>query len=245
MVAKSRPLIAVPAYPLRTGRVDGWVTKGVAVPRPYLEAILRAGGEGAVLLPRRITNAEADEIISLFAGLILLGGGDVDPAQYGEERSDRTYGVIGLRDEFEIALLEAATRQGIPVFGICRGAQLLAVARGGTLLQHITDNPGIENHGKPGVESGAHLHELSITPDTKLSKILGVDTVMASCHHHQAVATIPSRLRQSANAPDGIIEAIESTDDHFCIAVQWHPEDTAVSDPNQQRLFDAFVEACR
>ena len=242
---KPLPIIAIPAYPLRKGRVDGWVTAGVAVPQPYLDAIVRAGGEGAVLLPRSITAAEADAIIANFDGLMLLGGGDVSPSQYGEEREDKTYGVIRVRDEFEIALLDAATRASLPVFGICRGAQLLAVARGGTLLQHITDTPGIRDHGKPGVESGANLHELSIAADTKLSAILGVDTVMASCHHHQAVATIPNGLRQSASAPDGIIEAIESTDDHFCIAVQWHPEDTAATDTNQQRLFDAFVEACR
>lgn len=238
-------MIAVPAYPLRKGRVDGWVTAGVAVPQPYLDALLRAGGEGCVLIPRAISAEEADEIISNFDGLMLLGGGDVNPSQYGEERHERTYGVIGVRDDFEIALLDAATRAVLPVFGICRGAQILAVARGGTLMQHISDTPGIEGHGVPGVESGAQLHEISITGGTRLAEVLNVNTVIASCHHHQAVDMVPNGLRVSASTPDGVIEAIESTTDHFCIAVQWHPEDTAGDDPDQQRLFDEFVQACR
>lgn len=197
-----------------------------------------------MLLPRAISPKEADEVISNFNGLMLLGGGDVNPSQYGEERDARTYGVIGVRDDFEIALLDAATRAAVPVFGICRGAQILAVARGGTLMQHISDMPGIEGHGVPGVESGAQLHEISINEGTHLAEILKVSTVIASCHHHQAVDMVPKGLRVSASASDGVVEAIESTTDHFCIAVQWHPEDTARDDPNQQRLFDEFVKAC-
>lgn len=245
LATNKRPVIALPGYPLKKGRVDGWVTPGVAVPQPYLEAVARAGGEGCVLLPRSISAAEADEIVSSFDGLMLLGGGDVDPANYGEERGERTYGVIRVRDEFEIALLDAATRSSLPVFGVCRGAQILAVARGGTLMQHITDMPGVEGHGIPGVESGAQLHEIFINQESRLAEILQVDAVTASCHHHQAVRDVPEGLRVSASSPDGVIEAIESTSEHFCIAVQWHPEDTAATDPNQQRLFDAFVQACK
>ena len=131
------------------------------------------------------------------------------------------------------------------MFGICRGAQLLAVASGTTLDQHISDRPDLEAHGRPGVEDGAEVHDVEVLPDTHLAEILGAGTVRASCHHHQAIAAIPDGLRLSAVSPDGIVEGIESTDDHWCLAVQWHPEDTAGSDPAQQSLFDAFVAACR
>ena len=89
------------------------------------------------------------------------------------------------------------------------------------------------------------MHEVEVLPGTHLAQILGVGTVRASCHHHQAIAAIPDGLRLSAVSPDGIVEGIETTDDHWCVAVQWHPEDTAGEDPTQQGLFDAFVDACR
>lgn len=241
----TRPLIAVPAYPVRKGRVEGWVYPAAAVPTAYLEAVVRAGGEPAILFPRPVDDTTADAVLAGCAGLLLLGGGDVDPAHYGEEPHPRTYGVSAVRDEFELALLAAARRSRIPVFGICRGAQLLAVASGTTLDQHISDRPDLEAHGRPGVEDGAEVHDVEVLPDTHLAEILGAGTVRASCHHHQAIASIPDGLRLSAIAPDGIVEGIETTDDHWCLAVQWHPEDTAGTDRTQQALFDAFVAACR
>lgn len=241
----TRPLIAVPAYPVRRGRVEGWVYPAAAVPTAYLDAVVRAGGEPAILHPRSIDAGTADAILAGCAGLLLLGGGDVDPAHYGEEPHPRTYGVSAVRDEFELALLAAARRSRLPVLGICRGAQLLAVASGTTLDQHISDRPGLEAHGRPGVEDGAEVHEVEVLGGTRLAGILGAGTVRASCHHHQAIAAVPEGLRLAAVSPDRIIEGIETTDDHWCVAVQWHPEDTADSDPTQQALFDAFVGACR
>ncbi|MFM7272020.1 MAG: gamma-glutamyl-gamma-aminobutyrate hydrolase family protein [Actinomycetes bacterium] len=241
----ARPLIAVPAYPVRKGRVEGWVYPAAAVPTAYLDAVVRAGGEPAILSPRPVDPDTADAILAGCAGLLLLGGGDVDPARYGEEAHPRTYGVSPVRDEFELALLAAARRSRIPVLGICRGAQLLAVASGSTLDQHISDREDLDPNGRPGVEDGAEVHEVEVLPDTHLAQILGAGPVRASCHHHQAIAAIPDGLRLSAVSPDGIVEGIETTDDHWCVAVQWHPEDTAGEDPTQQGLFDAFVDACR
>ena len=198
-----------------------------------------------VALPRDTPVGDIPDLLEDLDGIILTGGYDVDPAHYGEEAHPRTYGVSPVRDEFELALLAAARRARIPVLGICRGAQLLAVASGTTLDQHISDREDLDPHGRPGVEDGAEVHEVEVLPDTHLAQILGAGPVRASCHHHQAIAAIPDGLRLSAVSPDGIVEGIETTDDHWCVAVQWHPEDTAGEDPTQQGLFDAFVDACR
>ena len=234
------PLIAVPAYPVKKGRVEGWVTPAVAAPDTYLYALRRAGAQEAVLMPDELDDREARELLDRFDGLLLLGGGDLDPETYGQARAEETYGVIGRRDGFELPLVRAAVERGIPTLAICRGHQVLNVALGGTLEQHITS--GDVSHGLPGVEGGHATHDVRVQEGSRLATALGTTRASVSSHHHQAVEKLGDGLEAVAWADDGVVEGVERDGDAWIVGAQWHPEDTAADDPIQQRLFDAFVE---
>jgi putative glutamine amidotransferase len=239
-----RPLIAVPSYPrLAEGRVQGWHTDGIGVPIRYVESLRRAGGLEAIVMTESLDAAAVDDVLARVDGLLLLGGGDLDPGTYGEEAHTKVYGVSDARDETELALTRAAVERGMPVLAICRGHQLLNVALGGSLEQHILDRPGVSEHGKPGVAGGALEHEVSVEPGTRLAAALGTTRPVASCHHHQAVDVPGATLRVVARADDGVIEGTELVDEHgpWVVGIQWHPEDTAADDAGQQGLFDALV----
>jgi putative glutamine amidotransferase len=237
------PLIALPAYPMAAGRVDGWADAAVAIQSMYVESLQRAGAQEAVLGPRHLDHAEALTMLERFDGLVLPGGGDVNPSHYGQPAAPETYGVIALRDEFEFALCSAALELSLPLLAICRGTQVLNVALGGSLHQHIADDfPG---HGKPGVEGGQNLHSIEIEPASRLGRALDVTRAQCSCHHHQAVDRLGAGLQVTARDVDGTVEAIELDGPAWVTGVQWHPEDTAAVDPNQQALFDAFVSVAR
>jgi putative glutamine amidotransferase len=235
--------VALPAYPVRRGRVDGWADPAVAIQAMYVESLQRAGAQEAVLGPRHLDAPTARTLLDPFDGLLLAGGGDVLPERYGQPRAEQTYGTIPLRDEFEFALCEAALDLGLPLFAICRGTQVLNVTLGGSLHQHITDT--LPGHGTPGVEGGQHVHDVTIDADTRVAAAMGTRRARCSCHHHQAVDRLGDGLRVTARAPDGVVEAIERDGAVWVTGVQWHPEDTAADDPAQQGLFDAFVTAAR
>jgi len=235
----SRPLVAVPAYPIAQGRVKGWEHAAMAAPTRYVEALHRAGAQEAVLMPVVLDEeGEADEVLERFDALLLLGGGDLDPSRYDQERHTKVYGVVPERDAFEITLARAAVARGMPLLAICRGHQVLNVALGGTLEQHLT----VDGHGTPGVPGGSTMHAVRIKPGTRLAAATGVERAEVCSHHHQAVDTLGDGLRAVAWADDGVIEGIELDGDAWVVGTQWHPEDTAAGDPTQQRLFDAFVE---
>jgi putative glutamine amidotransferase len=236
-----RPLIAVPAYPVKAGRVQGWETPAVAAPAPYLEALQRAGAQEAVLMPVELGDTDAGELLDRFDGLLLIGGGDLHPEEYGQERREEVYGVIPHRDRFEVTLARAAVERGLPILAICRGHQVLNVALGGTLDQHVTARDGVLDHGKPGVEGGASVHDLELEPGSRLADAMGVTRASGSSHHHQAVERVGHGLRVTARAPDGVVEGIELAGDAWIVGAQWHPEDTAGDEPAQQGLFDTLV----
>ena len=236
-----KPLVAVPAYPVPSGRIEGWIDAGVAVPQPYVDALKRSGAQEAILMPEEISPAEAVDLLDHFDALLLLGGGDLDPATYGEPTDEHNYGMIHERDAFELALARAAIDRGLPTLAICRGAQVLNVLLGGSLDQHITGREVLLGHGIPGVEGGATLHELEIDAGSRLGKAMGATAATCSSHHHQAVDRLGTGLRITARAPDGIVEGIELDGDAWIVGAQWHPEDTAGRDPVQQALFDALV----
>ena len=215
----------------------------LTVPGLYLDALERAGGAPAALYPVELDAGEARSRLEPFQGLLLTGGGDLDPSLYGQAPGEQLYGVNRLRDDFEVEMLHAATEIGIPVLAICRGLQLVNVAHGGSLDQHITDRGGLEAHGVP---SGGNpvLHEVRVDPRSDLFNMMRLERVVSSCHHHQAVATVGQGLRPVAWTDDGIVEGVEDTAASV-VAVQWHPEDTAAQDPAQQRLFDSLVERSR
>jgi putative glutamine amidotransferase len=233
----TRPLVAITGR--RLGRhVPKWPHAHAAVsPRRYLDAVRRSGGEPVLLDPAPTTGEDADALVARFDALVLSGGPDLDPATYGEAQHAATYGVDRVADDFEFALLRAAIARRLPTLAICRGTQVVDVALGGSLHQHIVETPGVAAHGAPGEPNGELVHDVTVEPGTLLRKVLGADRVRCSCHHHQAVARVGDGLRVSARADDGIVEALE-LDGVPLLAVQWHPEDTAGEDPVQQRLFD-------
>ena len=238
------PLIALPAYPMAAGRVDGWADPAVAIQSMYVEALQRAGAQEAVLGPRHLDHAEAVAMLHRFDGLVLPGGGDVNPSRYGQSPAPETYGVIALRDEFEFALCSAALELSLPLLAICRGTQVLNVALGGTLHQHITGAPGYQHHGQPG--EGSVLHGVDVAPASLLAKAQGGAARIDACwsYHHQAVDRLADGLIVSARSDDGAVEAIELADGEakgWMVAVQWHPERTAAKDPAQQVLFDELA----
>ncbi|MBI2708384.1 MAG: gamma-glutamyl-gamma-aminobutyrate hydrolase family protein [Actinobacteria bacterium] len=227
------------------GSIARWLEAALATPSDYLDALSRAGGLGAVLVPEPVDDAGAAQVLDGFAGLVLTGGIDVDPRRYGQQPAPETYGCDEATDTFEIALARAALSRAVPLLAICRGCQVLNVALGGTLDQHITGRPGLVAHGIPNGGGGVDC-EHRIEAGTRLHAALGVERSVGRCHHHQSVARLGASLRVSARATDGIVEAVEPVDAAgWCVAVQWHPEESAAVDPVQQRLFDAFVDAAR
>src|SRR3954454_24171613 len=225
-----RPLIGISTYRERA-RWGTWDVPAILLPASYADAVAEAGGE-PVLLP---TGAVSAEVIGRLDGLVVAGGADVDPARYGQAAGPRTTVVRPERDESELTALRAALDRDLPVLTICRGMQLLNVALGGTLVQHVPDLAGAACHD-PGA-GRYRRHEVTTAPGTELRRLLGT-AEGADCHHHQALGRIARDLTPSAWAEDGVVEAVEWTGRRFCVGVQWHPE--AGED---HRLFAALVAA--
>jgi len=227
-----QPLIGLSAY-CEEARWTHWHKPAMLLPANYAEQVAAAGGI-PVLLPPLPGVAAA---VGRLDGLLLTGGGDIDPARYGAQPHPRTGRVSVLRDAAELELLDAAMAAGLPVLGVCRGMQLLNVARGGTLCQHLPDDAG--HTPAPGTFGS---HPVRVAAGTRLAGILGAngDGVDVPTAHHQAVDRLGEGLVATAWAEDGVIEAMEpsAAGDPFLLAVQWHPE--AGADP---RLIKALVAA--
>jgi putative glutamine amidotransferase len=222
------PVIGVAAYRLEPGRVTGWDTGAYAVPDSYLDALGRAGAR-AILLPGPDTADLRDRV----DGLLLAGGGDVEPSRYGADPHPAVYGVDRDRDEFELELVHKADREGTPTLAICRGAQVVNVAFGGTLHQHLPDLEQLDQHW-------GLLHDVKVSESSRLFHAAGTAVLSGSSEHHQGIDRLGQGLVPVAWAGDGLIEAVERPEG-WLLAVQWHPEATADADPAQQWLFDAFV----
>jgi putative glutamine amidotransferase len=190
--------------------------------------------------PTTLSDDDTRTLVASAHGLLVQGGGDVDPARYDESAHPTTAGIDDAHDDVEISLVRAALAADVPVLGICRGMQVLNVALGGSLRQ---------DHSLAGIDPTTHTdtyHDITVEPDSLLARALGT-TRPERCHswHHQAVARLGTDLRVVATAPDGTIEAIEHVRNTWVVGVQWHPEDDAASTPDQQRLFDEFVARAR
>jgi putative glutamine amidotransferase len=234
----SRPLIAIPAYRLDRGRVTRWEQGALAVPEKYVDSVTRAGGR-AVLLTSP-DDGDPAEILEPFDGLMLIGGGDIDPFLYGTEPHEKIYGINRDRDLLEIALAKTAAAQDLPTLAICRGIQIANVAFGGTLHQHLPDL-AIAGHGAPRTTADPYRPQrIEVEEGTRIAAALGAPSVSGRCAHHQAIDTIGDGLIPVARSDDGLVEGLERADGWF-VAVQWHPEVTAATDPTQQGLFDALV----
>jgi putative glutamine amidotransferase len=230
-----QPLIGLSSY-----REDAswgvWSQAADLLPAVYADAIVRAGGVPVLLPPAPDEpDAAADVVVERLDGLVICGGADVDPAQYGEEPHERTGVVRPDRDVWELALLTSAAAANLPTLGVCRGMQVMAVAAGGILDQHTPDLVNHDGHNpQPGIFGETTV---SISDDSMFYSILG-SSVTVHCHHHQSVRSHPGYVG-AAWAADGSLEAMESSaDGRFCLGVQWHPEMG-----RDQRLFDALVAA--
>jgi len=204
------------------------------VPSQYVDAVERAGGRPLLVPP---SNEGIEETLDAVDGLIFSGGSDLAPDAYGQEAHPETAGVVPERDDAELALLSAALERDMPVLAICRGSQVLNVALGGDLVQHLPEVVGDEKHKHtPGVFAD---HDVEVVPETRIGRLLG-DRAPVKSHHHQGFGRLGSGLREAARAPDGTIEALEDSSRRFALGVLWHPE--AGED---LRLFEAFVEEAR
>jgi putative glutamine amidotransferase len=235
----SAPLIAIVGARLAAGRVHGWKKAGFAVPEPYVAAIRRAGGRALVVTPG--DEAPEEELLAPFDGLLLMGGGDIDPERYGADPHPTLYGIDRDRDAIELRLARHAVERRFPTLAICRGHQVVNVALGGTLHQHLPENDELLPHGAP-VRDESVNHDIALTAGSRVAKACGAELVNGTSHHHQAVDRLGEGLVVTGWSPDGVIEAVEfDGSDGWLVSVQWHPEDTAASDPAQQGLFDGLV----
>lgn len=225
----ARPVIGITTY-VTPARWSNWELEAALVPADYVRAVERAGGRALLVPP---SHDGVEETLESLDGLIFSGGSDLDPELYGQEAHAETSDVVRNRDTAELALLEAALERDMPVLAICRGSQVLNVARGGDLVQHLPDVVGDEKHKHtPGTFAD---HDVSVEDGSRLASVLGERAPVKS-HHHQGFGKVGEGLRVVAHAEDGTIEAVEDPTRRFVLGVLWHPE--AGEDA---RLFEELV----
>jgi gamma-glutamyl-gamma-aminobutyrate hydrolase PuuD len=226
----ARPVVGITTY-VEEASWGHWQLEAALIPTMYVQAIERAGGTPLLVPP--VENG-VEEILDALDGLLFSGGADLDPESYGAEAHPATTGTRPARDRAELALLEGALARDLPVLAVCRGSQVLNVARGGDLVQHLPDVVGGEQHRE--VSGVFSEHSVRVDPSSRVPNV-----GMVKSHHHQGFGRLGDGLREVAWADDGTVEAVEDSGRRFAVGVLWHPE--AGEDA---RLFDALVaEAAR
>jgi putative glutamine amidotransferase len=235
-----RPIIGV-CTALERARFGVWETQAHLLPREYSDAIQRAGGIAVLLPPDAASVDDPDAVLDLLDGLILAGGTDVDPASYGADRHPETVHTCPERDAFELALATRALERDLPFLGVCRGMQVMNVARGGTLLQHLPESHGHEDHRRtPGTFDGAD-HPVRLDPGSLAARAAGEVHHETLSHHHQGVDRVGEGLQVTGwSELDDLPEAIELPDRRFALGVQWHPEAD-----ERSKLIASLVEEAR
>jgi putative glutamine amidotransferase len=224
-----RPIVGVTSY-VEQARFGAWDVPAALIPFSYVQAIQRAGGRALVVPP---SEDGVEETLDVLDGLLLSGGSDLDPSLYGADPHPETRHIRPERDRAELALLQAALARDLPVLAVCRGSQVLNVARGGNLVQHLPETIGHEAHREtPGVFSD---HVVEVDPDSRLGAIVGASVDVKS-HHHQGYGDVGEGLRVVARADDGTVEAVEDPERRFAVGVLWHPEEG-----EDAALFEALV----
>ncbi len=225
-----KPVVGITSYAEEV-TWGAWVEEAALVPLSYVRAIERAGGRPLVIPP---SEGAIEETLAVLDGILFSGGSDLDPALYDAEAHPETQGVHEARDRAEMALLTAALERDMPVLAVCRGSQVLNVARGGDLVQHLPEVLGHEEHKHtPGEYSD---HDVTLEPGTRVGGILGERAPVKS-HHHQGFGRIGEGLREAGYAEDGTVEALEDPSKRFAVGVLWHPEEG-----EDMALFEALVE---
>ncbi|GAA2749303.1 gamma-glutamyl-gamma-aminobutyrate hydrolase family protein [Amnibacterium kyonggiense] len=237
-VRRGAPLIGVTTYLEQAVRGE-WDERFGMVPETYLIAVEEGGGIPVMLPPQPFDDEVVERVLGAVDGLVVSGGADVDPARYGAERGPHTDAPRHDRDGWEIALVLAAIERDLPVLAICRGVQLLNVALGGTLVQHVPDVLPDGTHG--GTSGGFTRSDVRISGGTLVREVLGAvgDRLSVHCHHHQVLDRVADGLVVAAHAADGLVEAVELPSRRFVVGVQWHPE----QDEADRRLFAALARA--
>jgi putative glutamine amidotransferase len=225
----AKPLVGITTY-VEDAAWGHWQLEAALIPYDYVRAIERAGGR-ALLVPPDTDGVE--ETLDALDGLLFSGGNDLDPTSYGAEAHAETSGTKPERDRGELALLEGALARDMPMLAVCRGFQVLNVARGGDLVQHLPDAVGHEQHR--AVKGVFSEHDVKIDDASRLGSIVGEHAPVKS-HHHQGVGRVGEGLREAAWADDGTVEALEDPEKRFTVGVLWHPE--AGED---MKLFEALV----
>jgi putative glutamine amidotransferase len=235
-----RPTIGI-CTPLERARWGAWDLDAFLVPRNYVDAVRRAGGLVLLLAPDPEVADDPDEILDLVDALMLVGGADLDPASYGAERHPETIGCVPERDVFEIALVRRALERDLPLLGICRGMQVINVARGGTLHQHVPDVVGHDHHRRVLGSFDGNDHDVRLQPGSLAARAAREELHATKSHHHQAVDRVGEGLVVTGWAEiDELPEALELPGNRFALGVQWHPEADEAS-----RLIAALVEEAR
>ncbi|MGV0643309.1 gamma-glutamyl-gamma-aminobutyrate hydrolase family protein [Mycolicibacterium sp. XJ879] len=233
-----RPVLGLTTY-LQQAQTGVWDVRASILPAIYFEGVNRAGGIATLLPPQPVDTDIADRLLDGLDGLIITGGKDVMPASYGQHphpATDADTADNRVRDALEFALVRGALLRGMPLLGICRGAQVLNVALGGTLHQHLPDMVGHTHHQQGNAVFSTS--SVRTVPGTRLAALIG-ESSDAQCYHHQAIDRLGDGLVISAQDADGVIEAIEIPGENFALAVQWHPEERL----DDLRLFAGVVQA--
>lgn len=228
-----RPLIGITSY-AQEASWGVWMLPAALVPLAYVDSIEQAGGRALVIPPAEV---DVEETLDALDGIVFSGGADVDPARYGAEAHPETDTPQARRDAGEMALLRAALERDMPTLAICRGFQLLNVARGGDLVQHLPEQTGNDVHKR--VPGEFAVHPVEVKEGSRLGAIVGFTPEVTS-HHHQALGRLGDGLVESAWAADGTLEAVEDPSLQFLVGVQWHPEAS-----EDAALFEALVEQAR
>jgi putative glutamine amidotransferase len=233
MIRSSRPLIGITSYAEEI-RYGVWTEEAALVPLAYVRAVEHAGGRALVVPP---AEDGLDETLDALDGVIFSGGGDLDPGLYDADPHPETDAPRKARDAAELRMLQAALDRDMPVLAICRGSQVLNVARGGDLVQHLPEAVGHDRHKhEPGAFSD---HDVQVAGNSRLGRLLG-DRAPVKSHHHQGYGRIGSGLREVAWAEDGIVEGLEDPEKRFALGVLWHPEEG-----EDFALFKGLVEEAR
>jgi putative glutamine amidotransferase len=228
------PLIGITSY-LEQCRFGLWDVPAAVIGRTYVDAVVTAGGMPVLLPP---VGRWLPEHVSRLDGLVLAGGADIDPSRYGQAPHPKTGTLRPERDTSEFGLFHLALEADLPVLGVCRGIELINIAMGGTLQQHLPDVVGAEVHNPaPGVFG---TNEIKLTPGSAVAGLIG-DHVTVHCHHHQGIGQLANGLTAVGWSSDGVIEAVEVPDSGFVVGVQWHPEENSAD----VRLFEGLVQAAR
>jgi putative glutamine amidotransferase len=236
-LATQRPIIGLTTY-LEQAQTGVWDVRASFLPQVYFDAVTKSGGIAVLLPPQPVDDEIVDSVLAALDGIILTGGKDVDPARYGQSPHPTTDEPRLDRDAWEDALLAGAIERELPFLGICRGAQVLNVALGGTLIQHLPETIGTTRYNLGG--GIFNEVDVAVVPNTELATLIG-DGVSAKVYHHQAIDRVADGLTVSARTADGIIQAVELPGVAFGVAVQWHPEESG----DDLRLFAGLVDAAR